>query len=82
MKAEDYYKDVHKALLNDTKYQQVLSSLDEEEKKQTENFMKNFMEYWQKQAIDPLLEKLDNDDDFKKALYNKMGDLIPNEGKE
>lgn len=82
MKPEDYYTDVHKALLNDAKYQQVLDSLSDEEKEQTVNFMKNFMEYWQVNAINPLIEKLGDDDEFKKALYNKVGDLIPNKGKE
>jgi len=78
MKLEDFYKDVHKALLDDPKYQQVLKSMDEEEQKQTQQFMKNFMGYWQEQALDPLVERLNNDPEFKKALYQKMNDLLPN----
>ncbi len=82
MNIENFYKDVHKALLEDEKYQQVLDSMDEAERKTTENFMKNFMGYWQDNVINPLTEKIDNDPDFKKALYQKMSELIPNNGKE
>ena len=69
------YEDVHKTLLEDEKYNQVLESMEEEERKQTQAFMKNFMNYWQEQVINPLLELAKNPD-FQKELQNKIGEEI------
>lgn len=78
MSTKEIYKDVHKALVEDEKYQQVLNSMSEEEKAQTEKFAKDFMSYWQENAMNPLMDMIENDPEFKKSIYQKMSDLVPN----
>jgi hypothetical protein len=83
MENNESYKDVHKALIEDEKYQQFMNTIkDEEEKKQLEVFMARFMGYFQEKMFDPLIEKLDKDPEFKDAVYNKLENLLPNNKKE
>jgi len=83
MNVEEIHKNLHKALIEDEKYQQIMKSIaDKEEKKQLSEFMERFMNYFQEKVFNPLSEKIDNDQEFKDALYKKMDSLIPNKGKE
>lgn len=78
MKPEDIYKDLHKAMLDDEKYQQILNSIkDENEKKQVSEFVERIMNYFQANVFDPLAEQLENESDFKEAVVKKMEGVIP-----
>lgn len=83
MDIKELHKDLHKALLEDPKYNQLLKSIkNEDEKSQLEAFMKNFMNYFQREMFDPLVERSENDPQFMDALAKKMEKLIPNKKSE
>jgi hypothetical protein len=83
MNIEEIHKDVHKALIEDEKYQQFMSTIqNEQEKKLLSDFMQRFMTYFQEKVFDPLAEKMENDKDFKDAVCKNLEDIIPNKDKE
>lgn len=79
MNIEDMHKNLRKALLEDQKYKQVIESIeDEKEKEILSNYAERLMEYFQENIFSPLVEKVDNDPEFRDALSKKMDKLIPN----
>lgn len=70
-------KDLYKTLIEDEKYQEAVKSLEsEEERKALDSYMKSIMEAFQSQLFDPILEKLENDEEFKKEVSKKVEGII------
>lgn len=82
-KEKKQHKDLYKTLLEDQKYNQIIESIaNEEEKVQINEFMKKFMNYFQEHMFNPLEDKINNDPEFRDALYQKVSTLIPNKEKD